>query len=308
MIQFTISKSALPRDNWFLVETCDTVRYRRWKKHQWATIDMLWHFLHSCVWHFHSISNMLISSEIDTLPKTIRVGPMVWNVLAKLRISNQNLCELGETSISIMIPVEKIIQVIFMVWCTASPCNTRTGYYCCSFTWGLGQHTLILGIVVGFNWGLGQHFTGYCCWFMWASDNTLHEDQQTIRWMDSVNPQSDTYNIMLASLGTIPLKIIYAGRLEYARVCVCVCVCKFCRVNEKCGKRHMGGPPMNSINYWNRVTLYYIYLSGTASHGRWTASQTFKISKSRKLFIASESKSLFSCPVRFWATHFTGYH
>jgi hypothetical protein len=32
--------------------------------------------------------------------------------------------------------------------------------------------------------------------------------------------QSDTYNIMLASLGTTPLKIIYAGRLEYARVCV----------------------------------------------------------------------------------------
>jgi hypothetical protein len=29
-------------------------------------------------------------------------------------------------------------------------------------------------------------------------------------------PQSDTYNIMLASSGTTPLKIIYAGRLEYA--------------------------------------------------------------------------------------------
>jgi hypothetical protein len=33
-------------------------------------------------------------------------------------------------------------------------------------------------------------------------------------------PQSDTYNIMLASLGTTPLETIYAGRLEYARVCV----------------------------------------------------------------------------------------
>jgi hypothetical protein len=44
------------------------------------------------------------------------------------------------------------------------------------------------------------------------------------------------------------------------------------------------------------VTLFFIYLSGTASHGRWTASQSFKISKNRKLFIASESKSLFSCP------------
>jgi hypothetical protein len=40
--------------------------------------------------------------------------------------------------------------------------------------------------------------------------------------MDSVNLQSDNYNIMLASLGTTPLKIIYAGRLEYARVCVCL--------------------------------------------------------------------------------------
>jgi hypothetical protein len=35
-------------------------------------------------------------------------------------------------------------------------------------------------------------------------------------------PQSDTYNIMLASLGTTPLMIIYAGRLEYTHVCVCV--------------------------------------------------------------------------------------
>jgi hypothetical protein len=33
---------------------------------------------------------------------------------------------------------------------------------------------------------------------------------------------TDTYNIMLASLGTTPLKTIYAGRLEYARVCVCL--------------------------------------------------------------------------------------
>jgi hypothetical protein len=30
------------------------------------------------------------------------------------------------------------------------------------------------------------------------------------------------YTIMLASLGTTPMKIIYAGRLEYAHVCVCV--------------------------------------------------------------------------------------
>jgi hypothetical protein len=45
--------------------------------------------------------------------------------------------------------------------------------------------------------------------------------------------QSDTYNIILARLGTTPLKIIYAGRLEYGRVCV-----------------------------------FFIYLSGTASHGR----------------------------------------
>jgi hypothetical protein len=33
-------------------------------------------------------------------------------------------------------------------------------------------------------------------------------------------PQSDTYSIMLMSFGTTPLKIFYAGRLEYARVCV----------------------------------------------------------------------------------------
>jgi hypothetical protein len=54
-------------------------------------------------------------------------------------------------------------------------------------------------------------------------------------------PQSDIYNIMLASLGTTPLKIIYAGRLEYARVCVC----KYGGVNETCGERRKGGPPMN---------------------------------------------------------------
>jgi hypothetical protein len=46
--------------------------------------------------------------------------------------------------------------------------------------------------------------------------------------------QSDTYNIMLARLETTPLKIIYAGRLEYAR---------------------KGGPPMNDfilhLPFWN---------------------------------------------------------
>jgi hypothetical protein len=64
--------------------------------------------------------------------------------------------------------------------------------------------------------------------------------------------------------------------------------CKFCGVNETCGERRKGGPSMNSFDYWKKVTLFVIYLSGTASHGRWTASQSFKISKSRKLFIASE--------------------
>jgi hypothetical protein len=62
-------------------------------------------------------------------------------------------------------------------------------------------------------------------------------------------PQSDAYNIMLASLGTTPLKIIYAGRLEYARVCRGVCVCKFCGVNKTCGERRKGGPSMNSFDY-----------------------------------------------------------
>jgi hypothetical protein len=33
-------------------------------------------------------------------------------------------------------------------------------------------------------------------------------------------PQSDTYDIMLESLGTTPLEIIYPGRLEYAHVCL----------------------------------------------------------------------------------------
>jgi hypothetical protein len=42
-----------------------------------------------------------------------------------------------------------------------------------------------------------------------------HEDPQTMN-----EPQSDTCNIMWASLGTTPLEIIYAGRLEYAGVCV----------------------------------------------------------------------------------------
>jgi hypothetical protein len=54
-------------------------------------------------------------------------------------------------------------------------------------------------------------------------------------------PQSDTYNIILASLGTTPLKIIYVGRLEYA--------CKFRGVNETYGERHKGGPLMNSFDY-----------------------------------------------------------
>jgi hypothetical protein len=49
-----------------------------------------------------------------------------------------------------------------------------------------------------------------------------HEDPQTI--YDEWTAVSDTYNIMLASLGTTPLEIIYAGRLEYACVHVCVCV------------------------------------------------------------------------------------
>jgi hypothetical protein len=69
-------------------------------------------------------------------------------------------------------------------------------------------------------------------------------------------PQSDTYNIMLASFGTIPLKIIYVGRLEYARVCVCIC--KFCGVNETCEERRKGGMPMNSFDYWKKVTLFFI--------------------------------------------------
>jgi hypothetical protein len=57
-------------------------------------------------------------------------------------------------------------------------------------------------------------------------------------------PQSDTYNIMLASLGTTPLKIIYAVRLEYAPTCV------LGGVNETCGERCKGGcPPLNSFDY-----------------------------------------------------------
>jgi hypothetical protein len=32
------------------------------------------------------------------------------------------------------------------------------------------------------------------------------------------------------------------------------------------------------------VTLFFIYLSGTASHGRWTASQSFKKSKSEAVY------------------------
>jgi hypothetical protein len=97
----------------------------------------------------------------------------------------------------------------------------------------------------------------------------------------------------VGELGTTPLKIIYAGRLEYACVCVCLQVL---RGKDTCGERRKGSPSMNSFDYWKKVTLFFIYLSGTASHGRWTASQSFKILKSRKLFIASESKSLFSCP------------
>jgi hypothetical protein len=94
------------------------------------------------------------------------------------------------------------------------------------------------------------------------------EDQQTIRWMDSVNLQRDTYNITLASLGTTPLrKIIYAGRLEYGRVCVCLQVLR--------GKRDMWratqGLPADEF-FWLLNTGEFIYLSGTASHGRWTAS------------------------------------
>jgi hypothetical protein len=53
------------------------------------------------------------------------------------------------------------------------------------------------------------------------------------RLYDEWTAEPHLYNIMLASLGTTPLKIIYAGRLEYA----CVCVCKFCGVNETCGER-----------------------------------------------------------------------
>jgi hypothetical protein len=115
-------------------------------------------------------------------------------------------------------------------------------------------------------------------------------------------PQSDTYNIILASLGTTPLKIIYAGRLEYARVC------KFCRVNETC----KGGPPMNSFDYWKKATLFFIYLSGTASHGRWTGSQGFKISrkniKSEAVYCFWEQILIFVPCLMYWSSTICTYH
>jgi hypothetical protein len=39
--------------------------------------------------------------------------------------------------------------------------------------WGLRQHTLLAGIVVGFMWDLGQHnLLDIVVWFTWASGNT----------------------------------------------------------------------------------------------------------------------------------------